>query len=98
MIVVQRGGKSSFLGEVWYAEADAPEGPWQDARKILTHDRYSFYNPVQHPLFDQDGGRTIYFEGTYSTTFSRENDPTPRYDYNQMMYRLDVAALVKAGR
>lgn len=98
MIVVQRGGKTSFLGEVWYAEADAPEGPWLDARKILTHDRYSFYNPVQHPLFDQDGGRVIYFEGTYSTTFSRESDPTPRYDYNQIMYRLDLAELAKEGR
>lgn len=95
MIVVERGGKSSFLGEVWYAEADAPQGPWRDATKILTHDRYSFYNPVQHPFFDQEGGRYIYFEGTYATTFSREGDPTPRYDYNQMMYRLDLKLLVK---
>ena len=95
MIVVQRGGKTSMLGEVWYAESDAPEGPWLDARKILTHDRYSFYNPVQHPEFDQEGGRIIYFEGTYSTTFSREGNSTPRYDYNQMMYRLDVSKVWK---
>ena len=94
MIVVQRGGKSSFLGEVWYAEADAPEGPWLDARKILTHDRYSFYNPVQHPKFDQEGGRIIYIEGTYATTFSRDGNPTPRYEYNQMMYRLDVSEVM----
>ena len=93
MIVVQSGGKTSFLGEVWYAEADAPEGPWLDARKILTHDRYSFYNPVQHPVFDQDGGRYIYFEGTYSAMFSREGSPTLRYDYNQMMYRLDLKGM-----
>jgi hypothetical protein len=96
MIVVQRGGKSSFLGEVWYAEADAPEGPWKDARKILTHDRYSFYNPVQHPEFEQEGGRYIYFEGTYATTFSKEENPTPRYDYNQMMYRIDLSEFAKA--
>ena len=90
MIVGERGGKTSFLGENWYAEAPAPEGPWGNARKILTHDRYSFYNPVQHPFFDQASGRFIYFEGTYTATFSRQGEPTPRYEYNQMMYRVDL--------
>ena len=91
-IGVQMGGKSSFLGEVWYSEADRPEGPWRWARKVVTHDRYSFYNPVQHPYFEQEGGRIIYFEGTYATTFSRpEREATPRYDYNQVMYRLDLS-------
>ena len=33
----------------------------------------------------------IFFEGTYTTTFSGNDDPTPRYDYNQVMYRLDLA-------
>jgi hypothetical protein len=91
MIAVQQGGKSSFLGEVWYAEADALEGPWRWARKVVTHARYSLYNPVHHPFFDQEGGRVIYFEGTYSYTFSRQGEATPRYDYNQVMYRLDLA-------
>jgi len=91
MIVVQVHGDSSYLGEVWYAEADTPTGPWAYARKIVTHDKYSFYNPEQHPSFDQDGGRTIYFEGTYSQTFSgSEETATPRYDYNQIMYRLNL--------
>jgi hypothetical protein len=57
----------------------------------VTHDRYSFYNPKHHPFFDQEGGRLIYFDGTYATTFSREGDATPRYDYNQVMYRLDLS-------
>ncbi|MCX7014914.1 MAG: hypothetical protein NTW86_20575 [Candidatus Sumerlaeota bacterium] len=91
MIAVQNFGETSLLGEVWYAEADSPEGPWPWARKIVTHDRYSFYNPVQHPIFDKDAGRVIYFEGTYATTFSREGDATPRYDYNQIMCRLDLS-------
>ena len=82
---------TSMLGEVWFAEADAPLGPWVYARKVVTHDRYSFYNPRQHPYFDKDGGRIIFFEGTYATTFSGNTDPTPRYDYNQVMYRLDLA-------
>lgn len=93
MIVGEVGGSTSFLGEIWYAEADAPEGPWRRATKIVTHDRYSFYNPTQHPFFDQDGGRVVYFEGTYTNQFtgSPETPATPRYDYNQVMYRLDLA-------
>jgi hypothetical protein len=91
MVAVQGFGGPSFLGETWYSEADKPEGAWPWARKVLTHDRYSFYNPRHHPFFDQDGGRVIYFEGTYASTFSRQEDPTPRYDYNQVMYRLDLA-------
>lgn len=84
-------GGSSAVGEIWYAEADTPVGPWAYTRKIITHNKYSFYNPKHHPLFDQDGGRTIYLEGTYTWTFSgSEERATPRYDYNQIMYRLDL--------
>jgi hypothetical protein len=87
----QVGGSTSVLGETWYSEADQAQGPWRRARKIVTHDRYSFYNPVQDYFYDQEGGRVIYFEGTYTGTFSRDADFTPRYDYNQIMYRLDLA-------
>jgi hypothetical protein len=90
MIAVQSSG-SSFLGEVWFCEAGAPTGPWRWARKIVTHERYSFYNPAHHAFFDEDGGRVIYFEGTYTRVFSGNPVPTPRYDYNQIMYRLDLA-------
>lgn len=91
MIGEEIGGKSSFMGEIYYSEADKPEGPWPWARKIITHNRYSFYNPLQQPFFEQAGGRLIYFQGTYSATFSGNDDPTPRYDYNQLMYRLDLS-------
>jgi hypothetical protein len=91
MIAVESYGSTSMLGEVWYAEADTPLGPWVYARKIVTHNKYSFYNPKQHPVFDKDGGRTIFFEGTYSTMFSGNQDPSPRYDYNQIMYQLDLS-------
>jgi hypothetical protein len=91
MITVQQFGESSLLGEVWYAEADTPVGPWAYARKIVTHNKYSFYNPKQHPFFDKDDGRTIFFEGTYTFTFSGSLETaTPRYDYNQIMYCLDL--------
>ncbi|MDF2440364.1 MAG: hypothetical protein JWN98_1348 [Abditibacteriota bacterium] len=90
MITGQSFGASSFLGEVWFAEADTPAGPWVYARKILTHEKYTFYNPTQHPFFDQDGGRRIYFEGTYTDTYSGNPDRTPRYNYNQIMYGLSL--------
>jgi len=90
-IFVEAGGESSYLGEVWYAEADTPVGPWAYARKVVTHNKYSFYNPKHHPYFDQKGGREIFFEGTYSFTFSGSlENATPRYDYNQIMYRLSL--------
>ncbi len=91
MIAVESGGSSSYLGEVWFAEAEAPTGPWRSAKKVVTHDKYSFYNPVHDAFLDQEGGRRIYFEGTYTSTFSGNTDPTPRYDYNQVLYRLDLA-------
>lgn len=81
---------SSFLGEIWFSEADTPVGPWVYARKIVTHDNYTFYNPTQHPFFDQQGGRLVYFEGTYTDTYSNNIDRTPRYNYNQIMYRLSL--------
>jgi hypothetical protein len=90
LVAVQQGG-TSFLGEVWYAESNELTGPWRNARKIVTHDRYSFYNPVQREFFDEEGGRKIYFEGTYVNTFSGNPETTPRYDYNQILYRLDLA-------
>ncbi|WP_165065926.1 hypothetical protein [Paludisphaera rhizosphaerae] len=90
-IFVEIGGEKSLLGEVWFAEADSPTGPWTFARKIASHENYSFYNPKHHPFFDQEGGRLIYFEGTYTASFSGNKEQTPRYEYNQLMYRLDLA-------
>ncbi len=84
------------LGEVWYSEAELPEGPWVHALKIITHankpgDAHDFYNPTQHPFLDREGGRVIYLEGSYVNTFSGNPHPTPYYEYNQIMYRLDLA-------
>jgi hypothetical protein len=89
-IMGQNLGSSSVLGEIWFAEADTPTGPWGYARKIVSHDQYTFYNPTQHPFFDQEGGRQIYFEGTYTNTYSGNKERTPRYEYNQIMYRLTL--------
>ena len=90
MIGHQCWGDPSFLGEVWYAEADAPTGPWRRAVRIVTHDKYSFYNVVHHDFMDTEGGRFVHFEGTYTMSFSGAKRPTPWYDYNQVLYRLDL--------
>ncbi|WP_438492172.1 hypothetical protein [Paenibacillus sp. IHBB 3054] len=90
MIGQQLQGKTSVLGEIWYAEAPAPQGPWTNAKKIVTHNNYTFYNVAQHKNFNKDGGRVIYFEGTFTNTFTN-HVATPRYNYNQVMYKLDLA-------
>ena len=77
LIGVESPGTSN-LGEIWFAQAQTPTGPWHWARKIVTHDKYTFYNPTQQPFFDQEGARVIYFEGTYVDTFSGNPCLTPR--------------------
>jgi hypothetical protein len=99
LVAGQMGGKPSFLGEVWYAEAASPTGPFATAVKVLTHDRQTFYNVCHHPFLDRDGGRTIHFEGTYTNDFSGNPAKTPRYNYNQILYRLDLeAAALRTAR
>jgi len=92
LIGLQAGGRDdpSPLGEVWYAEADSVQGPWRRAVKVASHPRYSFYNPVHHDFLDAGGGRVIYFQGTWSLEFSGNPLAPARYDYNQLMYRLDL--------
>ena len=87
LIATEIGG-TSHLGEIWYSEAPAPEGPWTRAVKVVTHNDYSFYNPAIHPFYSEEGGRVIYFEGTYTDFVTKNPRPTPRYNYNQIMYRL----------
>jgi hypothetical protein len=91
MIFGQIFGKPSLLGEIWLAESDSLTGPWRNAIKIMTHDKYSFYNVAHHPELDSADGRIIYLEGTYTMTFSGNENPTPRYDYNQILYKIDLA-------
>lgn len=90
LVTCQIGG-TSFLGEVWYAEASHPTGPFRRAVKVATHDNQSLYNVCHHATLDRSGGRVIHFEGTYTRDFSGSPLRTPRYDYNQLLYRLDLA-------
>ncbi len=81
---------SEDFGDVYYAEAREPEGPYGRAVKIIDHNNYNFYNVATHAFFNQEGGRVIYIEGTYTTSFTSAPEKTPRYNYNQVMYRLDL--------
>jgi hypothetical protein len=89
-VFMQSFGKPSVFGELWYAEADAPTGPWGRAVKILSHDNYTFYNPRLHPEFTPAGSPILIFEGTFTMQFADKPAPTPHYDYNQILYRLDL--------
>jgi hypothetical protein len=85
-------GGTSHLGEVWHAESDSPSGPFAKAVKIATHEKQSFYNVCHHEFLDRDDGRIIHFEGIYTEKFSGGGWRTPRYDYNQVLYRLVLSA------
>jgi hypothetical protein len=88
-IFTQLGGDSP-LGEIWCAQSDSPTGPWGAAVKVVTHKNYTFYNPLVHPELTPDGSPVLLFEGTYTATFADRPEPTPRHDYNQVMYRIDL--------
>ncbi|WP_147274313.1 hypothetical protein [Bremerella cremea] len=91
MIATEIGGESSNLGEVYFLTSQTIPGRWEQAKNIVTHNKYTFYNPVHHVFLDEAGGKLIYFDGTYTKQFSRTQSPTPRYDYNTIMYRLDLS-------
>lgn len=92
-VFTQMGGKTSLLGELWYAEANAPTGPWRDAIHVVTHSNYTFYNPQLHPEFTAEDSPILLFEATYTQQFSGAPEATPRHDYNQVLYRLDLNEL-----
>jgi hypothetical protein len=90
LVSSQTWGKPSFLGEVWYAEAKSPLGPFTKAARVVTHEKQTFYNVCHHPFLDRENGKIIHFEGTYSNEFSGNPWKTPRYNYNQILYRVDL--------
>ena len=66
-------------------------GPWVCARKVVTHDNYSFSAPWFHPYFEQENGRFVFFDGTYTSSFAGAGVvSTPRYNHYQLLYRLDL--------
>jgi hypothetical protein len=80
----------SVLGEVFITAGSSPIGPWSECIRVATHPKYSFYNPLHHEWLDQQGGKLITIEGTYTTMFSGNTVPTPQYEYNQLTYTVDL--------
>jgi hypothetical protein len=89
-IFMEKFGEPSAFGELWYAESPEPTGPWSKAIKVLSHDNYTFYNPRIDAEFTTPQSSILLFEGTYTQEFAKFPHPTPRYDYNQILYRLDL--------
>lgn len=89
-VFTQLEGEASHLGEIWYAESGQPTGPWRDAVHIVTHNKYSFYNPRIHTETSGTPPSVLLFEGTFTKEFSKTQDPVPKYNYNQILYRLDL--------
>jgi hypothetical protein len=89
-VVQQTDGAPSKAGEIWYAEAASPFGPWSPAVKVLSHRRHTLYNVRLHPELTDENAPFILFEGTYTAMFSDGATPTPRHEYNQVLYRLDL--------
>jgi len=58
---------------------------------VASHDQMSFYNPVLHPEFFRADSPVIHLEGTYTTSFSGNQQPTPRWEYNQVLYQVDLS-------
>lgn len=83
-------GKKSLLGEIWFAESEAPTGPWGNAVQLVEHDNYTFYNPRIHSELTEEASPVLLFEGTYTSEFADRPEPTPRFNYNQILYRLDL--------
>ena len=94
-IFTQLNGKPSSLGEIWFAVSDSPMGPWSDAVKVVTHSDYTFYNPRIHSDLSDPSGPILLFEATYTRQFARNPSITARYDYNQVLYRLDLDEIMK---
>ena len=92
-VFTQKNGKPSALGEIWIARSPSPFGPWKGAIKVLSHRNYTFYNPVLHPELAPEDADFLLFEGTYTAEFSGAPARTPRYDYNQILYRVEFQDL-----
>jgi hypothetical protein len=76
------GSSTASPGEVWYSEAETITGPWTKAVPLTG---LGLGGIAQLPALEQDNGRYIYFEGTLEGSGT-----VPRYQDNQLMYRLDL--------
>lgn len=78
------------LNQTWYGEADTLLGPWAYLEKVVDVGDYAYYNPLYNPYFHEQGGRILFFEGTYTRFMDATAPMRPRDNYNQVVHRLDL--------
>lgn len=85
--------KPSFDGEIYYAESDSLTSGWSNATLVITHSEseMSCYNPLQLPMYDDDEAGRIYITCTFVNSFSGVVHKQEKYDYNNMVFGLDLA-------
>lgn len=88
MIASGTAGEAVAPSALWYAESLHARGPWKHAVRIADDSSHALEQACHHEFFDQDGGRLIYFEALLAPAAGV--GATPRYDGNQMMFRLDL--------
>lgn len=62
-----------------------------NATKVATHNisGYTCYNPLQHAFYSTQS--RVYFSCTFVNSFSSNKVKEPLYDYNNMLFGLDLA-------
>ena len=63
---------------------------------MVTHHNYTFYNPCLHPGFADGESGILFFEATFTSEFADRPFPVTRYNYNQVLYRLDLSDVALA--
>lgn len=91
--------KPSFDGEIYYAESAELTSGWSNATLVITHAQsgMSCYNPLQLPMYDDDSKGRIYITCTFVNSFSGVVHKQPRYDYNNVVFALDLATVAPDG-
>jgi hypothetical protein len=73
---------------------------WSNATRIVTHatSGMSCYNPLHLPMFDDAEGQRIYLSCTMVTSYSAAKVAEGRYNYNNMMFALNISNVLKRRR
>ena len=86
-------GMASAHADAGERKVTAPQPPasiWANATKVATHNTsgLSCYNPLQHSFYSTPS--RIFFSCTFVNTFSGVKEKEPLYDYNNIMFGLDL--------
>ena len=71
-------------------------GGWGNATLVITHagSEMSCYNPLQLPMYDNHAEGRIYITCTFVNSFSGVVHKQQKYDYNNMLFGLDLTTVM----